>query len=77
MNDTTPKRGGAGRGQGRKRLSERGTKPYKLLLTDEQREKLDKLGGPPWVRGKIDAEPYPDGEADEGALGKAAGGAAK
>ncbi|WP_157759995.1 hypothetical protein [Delftia acidovorans] len=54
MNDTTTPRGGAGRGQGRKPLSDDGAKAYKLLLTDEQRAKLASLGNATWVREQID-----------------------
>lgn len=54
MNDTTTSRGGAGRGQGRKPLSDEGAKAYKLLLTDEQRAKLADLGNAAWVREQID-----------------------
>lgn len=54
MNDVTSLRGGAGRGQGRKPISEDGAKAYKLLLTDEQRTKLDKLGNAAWIRQQID-----------------------
>lgn len=54
MNDTTTSRGGAGRGQGRKPLSDDGAKAYKLLLTDEQRAKLADLGNAAWVREQID-----------------------
>lgn len=54
MNDTTTSRGGAGRGQGRKPLSDEGAKAYKLLLTDEQRAKLASLGNAAWVREQID-----------------------
>jgi hypothetical protein len=53
MNDTTTPRGGAGRGQGRKPLSDDGAKAYKLLLTDEQRAKLADLGNAAWVREQI------------------------
>ena len=54
MIDTTSSRGGAGRGQGRKPLSDDGAKAYKLLLTDEQRAKLASLGNAAWVREQID-----------------------
>ncbi|WP_288899592.1 hypothetical protein [uncultured Delftia sp.] len=53
MIDTTTPRGGAGRGQGRKPLSDDGAKAYKLLLTDEQRAKLADLGNAAWVREQI------------------------
>lgn len=58
MNDVTSSRGGAGRGQGRKPISPDGTKAYKLLLTDEQRAKLEKLGNAAWIREQIDFATY-------------------
>lgn len=60
MNDTTSSRGGAGRGQGRKPLSDDGTKAYKLLLTDEQRSKLASLGNAAWIREQIDFATHMD-----------------
>ncbi|MDE1555345.1 MULTISPECIES: hypothetical protein [Comamonas] len=54
MNDVTSSRGGAGRGQGRKPISPDGAKAYKLLLTDEQRAKLETLGNAGWIREQID-----------------------
>lgn len=54
MNDVTSSRGGAGRGQGRKPISPDGAKAYKLLLTDEQRAKLEMLGNAAWIREQID-----------------------
>lgn len=60
MNDTTTPRGGAGRGQGRKPLSDDGAKAYKLLLTKEQRAKLALLGGASWLREQIDAAATPE-----------------
>lgn len=35
------------------------TQPVNIRLTAEQREKLAKLGGPPWVRDKIDRAKLP------------------
>lgn len=58
MNDVTSSRGGAGRGQGRKPISPEGAKAYKLLLTDEQRAKLEKLGNAAWIREQIDFATY-------------------
>lgn len=46
-------RGGAGRGQGRKSLASE-TVRYSLILTPEQRAKLERLGGAAWVREQID-----------------------
>lgn len=56
MSDVISSRGGAGRGQGRKPLSDDGAKAYKLLLTDVQRAKLDQLGNAAWIREQIDFE---------------------
>lgn len=48
-------RGGAGRGQGRKPLSEEEpTVVFTVKMTVTQREKLSRLGGGAWVRRKID-----------------------
>lgn len=60
MIDTTTPRGGAGRGQGRKPLSDDGAKAYKLLLTDEQRAKLASLGNAAWVREQINLATHLD-----------------
>ena len=51
-------RGGAGRGQGRKPLSE-GTVRYCFLMTQEQRDKLELLEGAHWLRAQIDAAKVP------------------
>jgi hypothetical protein len=45
-------RGGAGRGQGRKPISE-DARPYKLLLPADLRAKLDDLGGAEWLRSQL------------------------
>ena len=59
MHSPKPKRGGAGRGQGRKPLSpDQETVTVKMRMTEGQKEKLSRLGGPKWVRERID-------EADE------------
>lgn len=48
-------RGGPGRGQGRKPLKAgQETVPVAIRLTADQRDKLARLGGPAWVRTKID-----------------------
>jgi hypothetical protein len=48
-------RGGAGRGQGRKPLSgEEPTLVVTVKMTASQRAKLARLGGPAWIRKKID-----------------------
>lgn len=57
--DTTSmrnQRGGSGRGQGRKPISEgQETVTVSIRLTAGQRQKLDMLGGAAWVRKWIDA----------------------
>ena len=53
-------RGGAGRGQGRKPLdSTVDTVGVTIKMTTDQRGKLQRLGGPKWVRTKIDKAPEP------------------
>ena len=48
-------RGGPGRGQGRKPgPAEAVLIPVSLRLTRRQREKLEALGGPAWIRTKLD-----------------------
>lgn len=49
-----PKRGGAGRGQGRKPLCPEGHVVYTMRMSKAQREKLDRLGGAAWIRRMID-----------------------
>lgn len=47
---------------GRPRIEEGAdTVPVTLRMTHAQREKLGKLGGPPWVRQKIDKAKLPEG----------------
>jgi len=54
------KRGGKRPGSGRKPLSEaESTVPVVTRMAPSQRDKLKRLGGAPWVRQKIDAEPEP------------------
>lgn len=54
-------RGGAGRGQGRKPLSvDAPTIPVSIKMTTEQRDKLGRLGGAPWVRARIDKAREPE-----------------
>lgn len=49
------KRGGPGRGQGRKPVKAgEETVTVSLRMTKGQRDKLARLGGAEWVRGKID-----------------------
>lgn len=52
-------RGGAGRGQGRKPISD-DARPYKLLLPAELRAKLDELGGAEWLRSQLSLAAYLD-----------------
>lgn len=60
MNRRHEKRGGAGRGQGRKPLSESGpTVAVTLKMTEPQRDKLGRLGGAKWVRKKIESAKEP------------------
>jgi hypothetical protein len=55
MKAKTGQRGGAGRGQGRKPLEAgNATVVATLKMTTTQKEKLGRLGGAPWVRGRID-----------------------
>lgn len=56
-------RGGPGRGQGRKpvRQGEK-TVTLSLRVTVAQREKVARLGGAEWVRGKIDRAKEPNAE---------------
>lgn len=57
MTDKPKQRGGPNRGQGRKPLAKDGqTVRINLTMTAEQRDKLIRLGGSAWVRGKIDSE---------------------
>ena len=53
--------GGAGRGQGRKPVKQgEETVTLSLRVTVTQREKLARLGGAEWVRGKIDRAKEPN-----------------
>jgi hypothetical protein len=53
-------RGGPGRGQGRKPVKQgEETVTLSLRVTVAQREKLARLGGAEWVRGKIDRAKEP------------------
>jgi hypothetical protein len=65
MEETKQPRGGAGRGQGRKPLNpESQTVVVSVKMTAEQRGKLQRLGGAPWVRTRIDRAREP-GTKDE------------
>ena len=66
-------RGGPGRGQGRKPVKQgEETVTLSLRVTVAQREKLARLGGAEWVRGKIDRakEPNAGGNATERSEGR-------
>ena len=57
----TAQRGGPGRGQGRKPVKQgEETVTLSLRVTVSQREKLARLGGAEWVRGKIDRAKEPN-----------------
>jgi hypothetical protein len=61
MGKEVVKRGGAGRGQGRKPVKQgEETVTLSLRVTVAQREKLARLGGAEWVRGKIDRAKEPN-----------------
>ena len=55
------KRGGPGRGQGRKPLKKgQETVTLSVRLTVAQRAKLERLGGPAWLRDRIDKAKEPE-----------------
>jgi hypothetical protein len=56
-------RGGPGRGQGRKPLAGGPLIPVSIKMTSEQRDKLLRLGGAPWVRRKIQTAKDPNKHA--------------
>ena len=62
--ESIPKgRGGSGRGQGRKPLKEGETSVIvPIRMTAGQKEKLAKLGGPQWIRDRIDKAKEPTEE---------------
>ncbi|MDT7514697.1 hypothetical protein [Rhodoferax mekongensis] len=62
MNEEINKtRGGAGRGQGRKALKPgEATVPVVIRMAGSQKDKLKGLGGPQWVRDRIDEAPDPE-----------------
>ena len=63
MEVNKPSRGGAGRGQGRKPLQPGAeTVPVSIKMTTEQRDKLQRLGGSPWVRARIDKAREPESD---------------
>ena len=60
MEANQPTRGGAGRGQGRKPLQPGvETVVVSIKMSPDQRSKLQRLGGPKWVRSKIDKAKEP------------------
>lgn len=60
------KRGGAGRGQGRKPVKAgEPTVTMCLRMTLGQREKLARLGGAEWVRGRIDRAKEPNADKEK------------
>lgn len=60
MTAQQPKRGGAGRGQGRKpAYPDAVLVPVTVKMTARQKEKLQELGGAPWVRERIDKAELP------------------
>jgi hypothetical protein len=64
MPTSKPTRGGSGRGQGRKPLQEGvRTLAVPIRMTPAQKDKLGRLGGPQWVRDRIDEaeDPAPAG----------------
>ncbi len=70
-------RGGPGRGQGRKLVKQgEETVTLSLRVTVAQRDKVARLGGAEWVRGKIDRAKEPNDEAHrKDAAGGLSGGA--
>lgn len=57
MDEAKKKRGGPGRGQGRKPLSDKPSVQVLIRMAPEQRDKYQRLGGAKWVRKAIDDEP--------------------
>ena len=63
MDDTTKKVGGARSGSGRKPLQAGvATVPVMVKMTELQKAKLQRLGGAPWVRDRIDKAKEPKHE---------------
>lgn len=61
MTPPQKQRGGAGRGQGRKALQPgEETVPVTVRMTQTQKEKLGRLGGPKWVRAQVDKAKEPE-----------------
>lgn len=56
MENAKKRRGGPGKGQGRKPLGKKPSVVIQARVTEEQREKYRRIGGPAWVRRKIDEE---------------------
>jgi len=56
-----PKRGGARQGAGKKPLPEgEAMTPVSIYMKPGQREKLQRLGGAPWIRDRIDKAKEPE-----------------
>lgn len=65
MEEAAKQRGGAGRNQGRKPLDEGSpTVVASVKMSAAQRDKLKRLGGSVWVRGRIDEAPDPEPKSD-------------
>lgn len=63
MTSTLKGQGGPGRGQGRKPLPEgEATVPVMIRMKPDQKKKLQRLGGPQWVRDRIDKAKVPPKE---------------
>lgn len=61
MRTKTPDLLPAKKSRGRPRLSEElATVSVTIRMTSEQRDKLSRIGGPPWIRKKIDLAKEPD-----------------
>ena len=67
MNAEIPKKPPNARGQGRKSLSGGGQSPLlRVRVSDDQLEKVERLGGPAWVRRAIDEAS--DADEDGGSI---------
>lgn len=60
MDEAKKKRGGAGRGQGRKPLSDKPSVQVLIRMPPEDRDKYQRLGGARWVRKQIKDAPEPN-----------------
>jgi hypothetical protein len=58
--ETSKKHGGAREGGGRPPIKDgEQSIPVMIRMTESQKEKLKRLGGPPWVRDRIDKAKEP------------------